>query len=102
MKKWSLGVNKGVTKAILIFLSIEVIAPLIIIYIKKLEKCFDSNYGLKNTDNLFNGPGIILSNPIVLIIYLVILLITFLAIYNIRNTVKNDKVENEGINYKEK
>lgn len=81
---------------------LEIVTPLIVKYIQQLEKCFDSNYGLKCIGNLLNSPGIILNNPIILIVYLIMISILFLTFYNIKNTLKNNKIENEGINYKQK
>lgn len=94
--------NKQIASLISIFAGIEIFTALIIMYIRQLEKCFGTSYNLKCAQNLLNAPGIILNNPIIIVIYLIIAMILFLAIHNIRNTLRNSKIENEGINYKQK
>lgn len=102
MEKWNLKKNRKIIISFLAFVILEIITLLIVMYIQQLEKCFDSNYGLKCIGNLLNAPGIILNNPIIIIIYIIITIIIVLTFYNIKNTLKNSKIENEGINYKQK
>lgn len=105
MDKWNFKKNKKDKKIIisfLIFVILEIVTPLIVIYIKQLEKCFETNYKLKCTDNLLNAIGIILNNPIISIIYIIFIIILYLLFCCIKSTIKNNKIENEGINYKEK
>lgn len=102
MNKWRLNKNRKFINFFLLITVIEVITPLIVMYIKNLEKCFNSSYNLKYIENLLNAPIIILNNPIIFLIYLIIAIIFFLTFYNIKNTLKNDKVENIGIKYKHK
>lgn len=94
--------NKNIVRMISVVLGIECLTALIVMYIRQLEKCFETSYNLKYAQNLLNAPGIILNNPIIVVIYLIITIILYLTIYNIRSTLKNSKVENEGINYKQK
>ncbi len=102
MKKLKLKSNRKAKIGILIFIILELITPLIVLYIQQLEKCFKSNYELKKIENLLNAPGIILGNPVIFLIYIIIIVILFLAFYNIKSTLKNKKAEKEGVNYKQK
>ena len=83
---------------------VEIIVPLIYLYIKQIEKCFNTNY-LINITNLLNSPKILANNPIIFVILigiLVILVIFFMAYYNLKTSLKNANIETEGIIFKKK
>lgn len=101
MNKWKLKEKKSIIiKLFLLFSTIEIIAPLTALYIKKLEKCFNCDYGLKEINNIFNGVAIIIYNPVILVSYIIIMFIAFLTMMNIKITMKNSNIENKGIKFK--
>ena len=80
---------------------VEIIVPLIYLYIKQIEKCFNTNY-LINITNLLNSPKILANNPIIFVILIGILVIFFMAYYNLKTSLKNANIETEGIIFKKK
>lgn len=90
--------------AILIFfiLYIRLSIPVITSYMKILEKCFNKNYNLENINNFIDCINIITNNKIIGLIWLIIAVIFVLTIYNTYFTIKKAKIENKGINFKEK
>ena len=80
---------------------VEIIVPLIYLYIKQIEKCFNTNY-LINVTNLLNSPKILANNPIIFVILIGILVIFFMAYYNLKTSLKNANIETEGIIFKKK
>lgn len=71
-------------------------------YIKILEKCFDKSYNLIDIKNTIDCVKFICSNKIIAVICIVIGLILILIICNIYFSIKNRKIENEGIKFKNK
>ena len=80
---------------------VEIIVPLIYLYIKQIEKCFNTNYVI-NVTNLLNSPKILANNPIIFVILIGILVIFFMAYYNLKTSLKNANIETEGIIFKKK
>lgn len=80
---------------------LELVIPLIYLYIRQIEKCFNSNY-LVSVSNLMNSPKILVNNPIIFIILISILFIIFMAKYNLKISLKNSTIETKGIIFKEK
>ena len=80
---------------------VEIIVPLIYLYIKQIEKCFNTNY-LINVTNLLNSPKILANNPIIFVILIGILVIFFMTYYNLKTSLKNANIETEGIIFKKK
>lgn len=80
---------------------VEIIVPLIYLYIKQIEKCFNTKY-LINITNLLNSPKILANNPIIFVILIGILVIFFMTYYNLKTSLKNANIETEGIIFKEK
>ena len=80
---------------------LELVVPLIYLYIRQIEKCFNSSY-LVSVSNLMNSPKILVNNPIILIILISILFIIFMAKYNLKISLKNSTIETKGIIFKEK
>ena len=66
---------------------VEIIVPLIYLYIKQIEKCFNTNY-LINITNLLNSPKILANNPIIFVILIGILVIFFMTYYNLKISLK--------------
>lgn len=80
---------------------LELVVPLICLYIRQIEKCFNSSY-LVSVSNLMNSPKILVNNPIIFIILISILFIIFMAKYNLKISLKNSTIETKGIIFKEK
>ena len=80
---------------------LELVVPLIYLYIRQIEKCFNSSY-LVSVSNLMNSPKILVNNPIIFIILISILFIIFMAKYNLKISLKNSTIETKGIIFKEK
>ena len=80
---------------------VEIIVPLIYLYIKQIEKCFNTKY-LINITNLLNSPKILANNPIIFVILIGILVIFFMTYYNLKTSLKNANIETEGIIFKKK
>lgn len=80
---------------------LELVVPLIYLYIRQIEKCFNSSY-LVSASNLMNSPKILVNNPIIFIILISILFIIFMAKYNLKISLKNSTIETKGIIFKEK
>ncbi len=80
---------------------LELLVPLIYLYIRQIEKCFNSSY-LVSVSNLMNSPKILVNNPIIFIILISILFIIFMAKYNLKISLKNSTIETKGILFKEK
>ena len=94
--------KKIVISIIFFVFSIRILIPIINSYIKILEQCFSKNYNLINIHNFIDCINQMSNNKIIAFIYIIIASILILTIYNIYFTIKKAKVENEGINYKEK
>lgn len=80
---------------------LELVVPLIYLYIRQIEKCFNSSY-LVSVSNLMNSPKILVNNPIIFITLIIILFIIFIAKYNLKISLKNSTIETKGIIFKEK
>ena len=86
---------------IISILLLELVVPLIYLYIRQIEKCFNSSY-LVSVSNLINSPKILVNNPIIFITLIIILFIIFIAKYNLKISLKNSTIETKGIIFKEK
>ena len=94
--------KKNIIYIIAMIASIRLFIPLISKYIVLLNKCFNENFEALEVNNLLECAKSIIDNKIIGISYIVILVIISLLIYNIKFTKKQLKVEQEGINFKEK
>lgn len=102
MEKWNLKNKSKLLKIFYIFVYIEIMTFFITIYMEKLEKSFNIDFRLNNVESKFNSPLILLSNPKILIIFLFITFVIYLVRFNYKKSVKNAKIEIEGIKYREK
>ena len=96
------ALSNKITIPIFLFLSIRILIPIITNYIRLLEKCFCKNYNVININNFIDCIKVVVNNKIIGLIYAIIALILSLTIYDIYFTIKKAKIENKGINFKEK
>ena len=82
------------------FTSYIILIPVINMYLKVLEKSFNINYRL--VENHLEIFKIIFNNPMISIIGVIITSIICLIVNNIAVTIKNSKIEVEGVNLKKK
>ena len=94
--------NKKVLFMIFIIITFRVLIPLITLYLKVLEKCFQQNYHLLDINNFIDCFRVIGQNKIIVIIYLIIALIFLFLLFNVKYTKQRLKIENEGIKFKQK
>ena len=94
--------NKKVLFMIFIIITFRVLIPLITLYLKVLEKCFQQNYHLLDINNFIDCFRVIGQNKIIVIIYLIIALIFLFLLFNVKYTKRRLKIENEGIKFKQK
>ena len=102
MKIWKKVLYKNITILFFFILYIRLSIPVIVFYIKILEKCFNKNYNLDNINNFIDCIKIITNNKIIGLIWFIIAVIFVLSVYNIYFTIKKAKIENKGIYFKEK
>lgn len=94
--------NKILISFIFLFVSILIFVPMIRLYISILEKCFDTNYNIQNIKNIFDIFNIIWNNKKIGLIYFLIDFILIFLVKLIFYTKRQLKIENEGINFKQK
>lgn len=99
MKIWKINELKRKYKIMLFILWICVNILFITLYLKKIEKIFNIVL-VKNVNNVFNIPKIIVYNPMIFSIAIFIIVIISLIYMNIRQLLEG-KEEQKGVNYKQ-
>lgn len=94
--------KKIIISIILVLIFIQILIPAVINYIQVLERCFNKNYNVVAVSNFIDCINVIMNNKLVASICFIIAVILALMIFNIYFTIKRAKIENEGINFKEK
>ena len=96
-----MGKDKKSKISLFFLLSYIVLIPLINVFMKILEKCFNTN--LNTIDiNFLNLFTVIFRNGTIFIIWVILNLIIILVAKNISTTKQNAKIEVEGVNLKKK
>lgn len=93
---------KGIMSFFIIFLFVQILKSIILLYIKVLEKCFNKNYGLLKINNIIDYFNVVWNNKIIGAICFIIVSIFVFLVFNIYFTRKRLKFEKEGINFKQK
>ncbi len=94
--------HKAIISFILLFISIQIVIPITVSYMRLLEKGFNKGYNLIEIKNVIDCFSAVYHNKILGLIWLIIASILIFSIYNIYFTGKQLKNEREGIIFKKK
>lgn len=94
--------NKKIVIPIFLILFFRIYIPIVVSYIRVLEKCFNKNYNVIEVNTFIDCIKVMLDNKLLGLICVIIGSIFIFTIYNIHFTIKRAKMENEGISFKKK
>ena len=94
--------KKNIIFVIILYVSMRILIPIINGYINLIGICFNKKYTVTEIHNFFDCIKAVYNNKVIGLIYVIIALISVFCIWNILFTKKRMKIENEGINFKEK